>query len=134
MITIPSNAQVPLLVGLGAIFGALSRYYLMQWTTNRWGVGFPYGTLMVNLSGSALMGCWATLMAQWGLPSSTNLLLAVGFLGSYTTFSTYALDTSNLIQTSRPKFALFYWVSSLLLGLLSLEAGIYLTRYLINLR
>lgn len=122
----------PLMIGAGAILGALSRYYLTNWIMNRCGAGFPYGTLIVNLSGSTLIGCWSALIAQWKSAYPYNAFLAIGLLGSYTTFSTYALDTFNLIQASRYKSALCYWAGSLLMGLLCLKIGAGVTHYCLN--
>jgi fluoride exporter len=126
------DLESPLMIGAGAILGALSRYYLTNWVMNRWGASFPYGTLMVNLSGSTLIGCWSALIAEWNPANLYNAFLAIGFLGSYTTFSTYALDTSHLIRASRYKSALCYWAVSLLVGLLCLRIGAGVTHYCLN--
>jgi fluoride exporter len=131
MISSPDLANL-LLIGIGAILGALSRYYLTNWIMHRWGASFPYGTLMINLSGSTLIGCWSALIAEWNPTDLYNAFLAVGFLGSYTTFSTYALDTSHLIRSSRYQSAFCYWAISLLFGLVCLRAGASLTHYCLN--
>ncbi len=120
----------PLVISAGAIPGALSRYYLMVSVSRRLGIGFPYGTLTVNLSGALLMGFVATLVLGRLISPALQLLLTTGFLGSYTTFSTYALDTVYLSQSRGRIFGLCYWVGSAVGGALSLEVGIGLARWL----
>ena len=123
--------HAPLLISLGAIPGALSRYYLTLLCARWFGVAFPYGTLCINLTGAGLIGFFTTLSAK--LPHAPNLqwLVAVGFLGSYTTFSTYALDASNLLRTKSYKRALFYWWGSPVLGFFSVELGMFLARQIL---
>jgi CrcB protein len=121
---------VPLIIGLGAVPGALSRYYLTLFFGRWFGIGFPYGTLFINLTGAFLMGFFTTLASKLSIPSAVQMLVLVGFLGSYTTFSTYALDTSNLLRTRDYKAALLYWLGSPLLGFISLELGIFLAKML----
>ncbi|GAB4202536.1 MAG: fluoride efflux transporter CrcB [Coleofasciculaceae cyanobacterium] len=108
---------------LGAIPGAISRYYFTVICTQQFGTIFPYGTLIINLSGALLMGFFSALFQLIGSPSHLNLLITVGFLGSYTTFSTYELDASNLLRTGNYKKALLYWFGSPLLGLICVEIG-----------
>ncbi|NEP63667.1 MAG: fluoride efflux transporter CrcB [Symploca sp. SIO2G7] len=122
----------PLAVSLGAIGGALSRYYLNLWFTQQFGSNFPYGTLFVNLTGSFLMGFFVTLVLERGvnIPPELRLLIAVGFLGSYTTFSSYKLDTLNLLNEARWHLAVTYWAGSAILGILSLYLGMIFARFL----
>lgn len=116
--------------------GALSRYGLTRWATEQWGTAFPFGTLMVNLSGSGLMGLTATLLSQRTETLSTDLsalhlLLVVGFLGSYTTFSTYVLDLETLFRQRESAYYAWdflYGLGSLLLGFLCLELGVVLAK------
>ncbi|NMF62380.1 fluoride efflux transporter CrcB [Brasilonema octagenarum] len=117
-----------LAISLGAIPGALSRYYLTLFFTSRFGTAFPYGTFFINITGAFLMGFFTTLTSKFGISQVVQLLVTVGFLGSYTTFSTYALDTSNVLQARGYKTALLYWLGSPLLGLISIELGILLGR------
>lgn len=123
--------RAPLLISLGAVPGALSRYYLTVLCVRWFGAAFPYGTLCINLTGAGLIGFFTTLSAK--LPHAPNLqwLVAVGFLGTYTTFSTYALDTSNLLRTRSYKKALFYWWGSPVLGFFSVELGMFLGRQIL---
>jgi CrcB protein len=121
----------PIAISLGAIFGALSRYYLTIWCANRFGVNFPYGTFLINLTGCFIMGFFVTLAEISTLINpELRLLVAVGFLGSYTTFSTYELETRNFIREGHLILALFYWLSSAILGMISLQLGTILSRFL----
>ncbi|MBW4614518.1 MAG: fluoride efflux transporter CrcB [Desmonostoc vinosum HA7617-LM4] len=121
-----SAIYVSLAISLGAIPGALSRYYLTLFFGRWFGIAFPYGTLFINLTGAFVMGFFATLISRLSVDPSLYLLVVVGFLGSYTTFSTYTLDTSNLLRTKHYKAALLYWFGSPILGFISVEIGIFL--------
>ncbi|MBV9389794.1 MAG: fluoride efflux transporter CrcB [Chroococcidiopsidaceae cyanobacterium CP_BM_ER_R8_30] len=124
--------RAPLAVSLGAVPGALSRYYLTLLFAHWLGSSFPYGTFIINLSGALIMGFFSTLALERALiPPDLRLLVAVGFLGSYTTFSTYALDTATLLRVGSQSPALFYWAGSAVLGVLSLELGSFLARRLL---
>ncbi|MEM6599370.1 MAG: fluoride efflux transporter CrcB [Cyanobacteria bacterium P01_D01_bin.36] len=123
----------PIAVSLGAIGGALSRYYLSILLAQRFGAAFPYATVTVNLTGSFAMGFFTALVLERALILSPELrlLIAVGFLGSYTTFSTFELDTLNLLRDAGLNTAAFYWLGSSALGSLSLFLGVVTAR-LIN--
>lgn len=126
-----SGLNAPIAVGLGAIPGALSRYYLTVWFSQWLGASFPFGTFFINLSGALLMGFFATLAIERVITSpELQLLITTGFLGSYTTFSTYALDTSVLLRGSDRAKALFYWAGSVVLGGICLEIGIAIAKLL----
>jgi len=88
-----------LAIAAGGSLGAVCRYWVSTHTYAWLGTGFPFGTLMVNVSGSMLMGFLSILLAQrLALPDELRVALLVGFLGSYTTFSTFALDGLNALQ------------------------------------
>ena len=124
--------RAPLAVSFGAIPGALSRYYLSLFFAQLLGSSFPYGTFVINLSGALVMGFFATLVLERTIISpDLRLMIAVGFLGAYTTFSTYALDTANLLRVGSQSVAWFYWAGSAVLGVLSLEVGSFLARRLL---
>ncbi len=76
------------------------------------------------------MGFFTTIASKLSIPLAVQMLVSVGFLGSYTTFSTYALDTSNLLRTRDYQAALLYWFGSPLLGFISIELGIFLAKML----
>lgn len=119
-------------ISLGAIAGALSRYYLTLWFAQRFGSNFPYGTFFINLTGCFVMGFFATLaLERVGMISQeVRLLVAVGFLGSYTTFSTYGLDSVLLLGNRKFAAAGFYWLGSAMLGIVSVQLGVMLARLL----
>ena len=119
-----------LLIAVGAALGALSRYSVIRFCTRRFGLDFPVGTLLVNLSGSLLMGVAAGLFRiRFSLPNLDHLV-TIGFLGSYTTFSTYALEVTYLLRQKAIAPALLYWLGSPLAGFLCVELGILLTVWL----
>jgi CrcB protein len=121
--------RAPLAICLGAIPGALSRYYLTLLFARWFGTGFPYGTFIINITGALIMGFFVTLTLERTITSpDLRLLVAVGFLGSYTTFSSYALDTSVLLQSGNKGLTLFYWLGSPVLGLVGLEIGSLIAR------
>ncbi len=122
--------RTPIAISLGAIAGALSRYYLTLWFAQRFGSAFPYGTFFINITGCFGMGFFFTL-AMERLPSispDVRLMVTTGFLGAYTTFSTYGLETLNLLRTNTVTAASLYWAGSALLGIISVQLGAILAR------
>lgn len=130
--------RAPIAISLGAIPGALSRYYLTGLFAEWFGLGFPYGTFFINITGSLIMGLFMTFtLNRTSTLPDIRLFVAVGFLGSYTTFSTYALDSSALIRSALSvtseeaqnyPLALLYWLGSAVLGVLGLEMGSWIAR------
>lgn len=114
-----------LAISLGAIPGALSRYYLTIFVKNILPVNFPYGTLLVNISGSFLMGVFMGFLAitKLAIASELKLLITVGFLGAYTTFSSYELDSIKLLEEGNKQLMVLYWLGSPILGLISIQLG-----------
>jgi CrcB protein len=83
----------------GAVTGALARYWIAGWTAERLGPGFSYGTLIINLLGSFILGLFLTLHLDKGwFGPQTRLLVAVGFCASFTTYSTFSWETFTYIQ------------------------------------
>ncbi|KGF72163.1 camphor resistance protein CrcB [Neosynechococcus sphagnicola sy1] len=133
---VASNAERPdvraaVAVSLGAVPGALSRYYLGLWFAQRFGTSFPYGTFFINLTGCFVMGFFATLALERvvTIGPELRLMFAVGFLGAYTTFSTYGLDTVYLLRTGNSGLALLYWAGSAVLGVVGVQLGVILARW-----
>jgi CrcB protein len=124
--------RIAIAISLGAIAGALSRYYLILWFVQRLGSSFPYGTLFINVTGCLVMGFFSTLVLEsvTTLGPEIRIMVTVGFLGSYTTFSTYGLDTIALLRNGRSELAGLYWTGSAILGVLAVEFGIRLARFL----
>jgi fluoride exporter len=107
-----------LLIGLGGFLGANARFIVAGWVGRMLGLGFPYGTLIINVSGSFLLGLFMGLLHRRSLDFlQPRLFFAVGFLGAYTTFSTFSYETLRLAQEGHLALVLLYSVGSLLLGL-----------------
>jgi CrcB protein len=121
-------------IALGAIVGALSRYYLGLGIARVLGTQIPYGTLVINVTGCFAMGFLATLSLEQviSIHPDVRLLLLTGLLGSYTTFSTYELDSAKLLEQRSLEPDLFYWMGSTILGLVGLQLGIVLAEWLLN--
>ncbi len=117
-----------LAIAIGAVPGALARYYVGLWSDRRFGT-LVFGTLSVNLMGAFLMGLLSHVLARWGAPQWLSYGITVGFLGSLTTFSTFTLEVSNLRREGYPRIAWFYWLSTPILGFLCVEAGIGLSHW-----
>jgi fluoride exporter len=105
-----------LFVGIGGIFGAITRFLLGKWITNKTPGTIPFGTWFINLSGSFVLGLFAVLHMGMVMPDWAWFLLGTGFLGAYTTFSTFGYETIQMLQNRENKKACFYVVSSVLLG------------------
>ena len=125
-----STVRQPIAISLGAIAGSLSRYYFGIWLGKFLGTNFPYGTVAINLTGCLGMGCFVTLASEKfaTISPELRLLIAVGFLGSYTTFSTYELDTINLMSYDNLPMTILYWLGSATLGLFAVQLGVILGR------
>lgn len=114
-----------LLVGAGGFLGSISRYAVTQLTSRLWGDLFPWGTFSVNIIGSLLIGIIYGLAVHnnW-LSADVRIFLAIGFCGSFTTFSTFSFDTVQLLNTGQMLPTILYVAGSVLLGLLAVFAGI----------
>jgi CrcB protein len=115
---------IPIAISLGAVFGALSRYYITLFWIEKRGQGFPYGTVFVNLTGAFLIGLASMLAIKHNFPLLLEKLVLVGFLGAYTTFSSYILDSVVLFRSRRTSTGFFYWLGIPILGFIALELGI----------
>lgn len=112
-------------IAFGGSLGAVCRYWIST-STNRWlGDGFPYGTLTVNVIGSILVGFFTILLAdRLNVSNEVRLGLIIGFLGAFTTFSTFALDTVYLIDNGAILKAVTYSLFSVALSVVGVWAGI----------
>ena len=120
-----------LLVGLGGFLGAIARFARGAWAAERWGAGFPYGTLLINVSGSFVLGLFMTAGAgRLGFDPQWRLIFAVGFLGAYTTFSTFTYETVQLLLANNWRPALAYVGVSNVLGVGAALLGVGLGRVL----
>jgi CrcB protein len=123
---------VPLiLIGLGGFAGAIARYMVDGFVAERVAGAFPWGTLVVNLSGSFLLGALFTLTVDRAiLPADIRGPVLIGFIGAYTTFSTYMLESWQLIGSGAYGLAFVNVVGSAVLGLVAVAAGLTLGRLL----
>lgn len=117
-----------LLVGAGGFFGAIARYLVDGLVAERAGA-FPWGTLVVNVSGSFALGLLATLALERSvLPTEIRGPLLIGFLGAYTTFSTLALETLRLAEAGTWLAAAANLGLSVGLGMVAVVAGVVIGR------
>ena len=121
-----------LIVSAGGALGAASRYLVFVAAARLLGPGFPYGTLIVNVAGSFAMGILLELMALvWNTPMQTRLFLAVGFLGAFTTFSTFSLDVAFLYERKAFGLTAIYILGSVVLSIGAFFAATWLVRRLV---
>lgn len=123
--------QLILAIAAGGALGALARHFLAQQVTHLAGSGFPWGILLANVVGSFLMGVLVEVSALvWQPAPALRAFLAVGFLGAFTTFSTFALDVALLYERGALALAAAYVTLSVLLAVGGLFAGLWLVRSL----
>ena len=121
-----------MMVAAGGMVGAVLRYVVNIAATKLAGHGFPLGTMIVNVSGSFAMGALvASIALSWNVSNDMRLFLAVGLLGSFTTFSTFSLDVFTLYERQAYGPLIFYALGSLFLSLLGLVLGLALVRRLL---
>lgn len=120
------------IVGVGGFAGAIVRYLLGGWAQQKWGPSFPLGTLIINVTGSFALGVFATLSLRLVWNENWRLLIAIGFLGAYTTFSTFAFESLQLIaEGARYGSAAANILLSIVAGLLAAYLGIVVGRLLL---
>lgn len=112
------------LVAIGAAIGANCRFLLANWAAARWGASFPFGTLIINVSGSFAIGLVMALLAQRAVVDPMwRLLLVTGFLGAYTTFSSLTYESLLLARGGAVAPALINLAGSLVAGVVAVVAG-----------
>ena len=122
-------AEPAVLIGIGGIVGANARYLVSVWAARRIGASFPHGTLIVNLSGSLLLGFVATwIVGRVVYEREIQLLVSIGFLGAYTTFSTFAFESVGLLRRRAYVLATANVLGSAVLGLLGAWIGAMVAR------
>lgn len=119
-----------LVVGLGGFLGANARLILGTWAAKQWGTDFPYGTFIINVSGSFILGLFVSLMDRFAWGDPWRLLVAVGFVGAYTTFSTFEVESLNLVTEGSLLRAGANILGSVVLGFLAAYAGVVVARLL----
>jgi CrcB protein len=119
------------MVGIGGFLGSIARFWLGSYITYRMGARFPYGTFVINISGSFLIGLIVTLLAERAQWSPNWLyLIPIGFIGAYTTFSTFELEAFRSVRTGDLLLALLYVTSSVAVGFIAVWLGVLAGRTL----
>ena len=120
-----------LAVAIGGALGAMARYAVSTWIFNATSHKFPYATLTVNVLGSFVMGIlFVIIVERAALPAEMRGLLMIGFLGAFTTFSTFSLDALGLWQNGHLFVALVYVLATVALCLVAISSSIWLARLL----
>lgn len=118
-----------LYAALGGAIGAAGRYGVNIMTPRLLGQDFPWGTLVVNITGSFIMGVLIAVMAErWSASQEMRVFLTTGILGGFTTFSAFSLDFATLYERKQHGLAFAYAGSSVAVSLLAIFAGLYLAR------
>jgi CrcB protein len=113
-----------LIIGIGGFLGAIARYAIGVWIGQKWGRSFPLGTFVINVSGSFFIGLLMSLFTERLMVNPQwRLLLVVGFLGAYTTFSTFEYETGRLIKDGEWLVASMNVVFSVFAGFIALKIG-----------
>lgn len=105
-----------LVVFVGAGLGGVARHAIGQWVQGSAGAGFPWGTLLINVTGSAALTLLYGLLESMAVPPEWRAFLGIGVLGGYTTFSTFSYETVRLIQDGAWERALLYVLGSVILS------------------
>ena len=118
-----------LAVGAGGFLGAIARYAVGLLVARFWSGEFPLATFLINVSGSFVLGFFMALSAErLGLDPAWRLLVATGFLGAYTTFSTFEYETHRLVETGSTAWAVTNLLASVLVGFVAVRLGLALAR------
>ena len=119
------------MVGLGGFAGAIARFWLGEYIGNRMGTRFPYGTFAINISGSFLIGLVVTVIAErthWNM--SWRYLIPIGFIGAYTTFSTFELEAFESMRDGQILIAFLDVALSVVIGFIAAWLGVITGRTL----
>lgn len=117
-------------LSVGGVFGVNARYWLGVWL-NRWASQqFPWATFLINVTGSFGIGFLATILARWLPHQNVRLLVVTGFLGGYTTYSTFAFESQTLWERGEKGVSMGYIASTVLTGFFAVWLGVVLARSL----
>ncbi len=116
-----------LVIGIGGFLGANTRYLAAGWAARRFGATFPYGTFIINISGSFILGFFmAFLRDRAFIHPNYRLFFAIGFLGAYTTFSTFTYESLRLLQDGSILLGFTNILASIIIGLVGVFIGFVL--------
>jgi fluoride exporter len=123
--------QFILVVAAGGALGSVARYLIGIGSGRLFGTEFPWGTLIINVTGSFMIGAFVGLFAtKWDVPQAVRLFLTVGICGGYTTFSTFSLDAYFLLERGQSWASSAYMIASVALSVGALVAALQLVRAL----
>jgi CrcB protein len=112
-------------IAVGGAFGSIARYWVGSTVASRLGTKFPYGTFVINLTACAMIGFSLTFLAKrTGLNPAWRFLVPIGFIGAYSTFSTYEWETLSTLRSGAFLEASLYAFGSLILGLVATWLGV----------
>ncbi|MGE4268386.1 MAG: fluoride efflux transporter CrcB [Deferribacterales bacterium] len=121
-----------LLIGIGGFLGAIARFYTTKWTNSLITDRIPFGTVVVNVIGSFILGLVVVLSVEKLVASEDlRLFIGVGMLGAFTTFSTFSVETVYLLEDGAIIPAFVYIACNLFLSLLAAYGGVLLARQLV---
>ncbi len=119
--------QKYLLIAVGGAFGSIARYWVGSTIAGRMGARFPYGTFVINITACIVIGFSLTYLGKrTGMDPAWRFLIAVGFIGAYSTFSTFEWETLSTLRSGAFALAALYAVGSLILGLIATWCGVAL--------
>jgi CrcB protein len=120
-----------LIIGVGGFVGAIARYMVGTYIGSRFGIRFPYGTFVINISGCFLVGFVVTLLARSTASQYWRYLIPIGFIGAYTTFSTFEYETLRAVQDGQITTGLLNVVLSVVVGFAAVWVGAALGRVVV---
>lgn len=121
-----------LFIAVGGATGAVSRHLLATWVHSLWEGKLPLGTLLVNMLGSFVIGIvYVMLVERELIHADWRSVLMVGFLGAFTTFSTFSLETISLFEAGHPLHAIVYMIGSAVICVVMAGVAIQLTRLIV---
>lgn len=121
-----------ILAGMGGFFGAILRYLLGKWISDAAKTSYPLGTWIINLSGSFLLGLISFYFVEQMISIKIWMFFGTGFLGAYTTFSTFGYETIQLIAKKQWHLAIFYIITTIILGLFFAWIGAITGKFIIQ--
>ena len=128
------TTMMQLWIAFGGALGAVARYGLGGWVHSWAGTRFPWGTLVVNLAGSLLIGFLLRYLEGIDVSTQVRGFATIGLLGAFTTFSTYTYETVAFMRDGQWRHASLYSLGSLALGLAAVYAGLAVAGYVLRVR